>query len=368
MKRLVLLALIVYLGISGTGWAKSGEITVMTRNLYLGADLAPIIAAPDPVGFSGAVQVALEQVAINNFPERAAALAAEIVDKQPHLVALQEVYNFTFNGSNGPPPFRDYLADLLQALAAQGANYVVAAVVKNLDLPLPFAGNVIGVTDRDVILARGDVATAIVPLAAAGCRPSVDGCNFQTVATAASPFGPIPIERGYVAVDASISGGAIRFVNTHLEVRNIDPANPLAPALQAGQAFELVAIVGGFPNPAQLPVVVAGDFNSSPRDPVLTIGPYTIMPPYRQLVAAGLQDLWLLRTGSSPGFTCCQAEDLVNLESLLEERIDLIFSSEMPAGKVKANLLGTAEVDRTPSGLWPSDHAGLAARIQFQSE
>ena len=56
-------------------------------------------------------------------------------------------------------------------------------------------------------------------------------------------------------------------------------------------------------------------------------------------------------------------EDL-SIPADLYERIDVIFSNEVP-NRVKANVLGNDEADQTPSGLWPSDHAGVAARIEF---
>jgi hypothetical protein len=33
--------------------------------------------------------------------------------------------------------------------------------------------------------------------------------------------------------------------------------------------------------------------------------------------------------------------------------------------KVKATVIGDELQDRTESGLWPSDHAGVVAKIQF---
>ncbi len=347
--------------------AISQRITVMTRNLYLGADLVPVIVAQTPEEFFSAAQDALAQVAANNFPERAAALAAEIVEKKPHLVGLQEVYNFTLDGNNNLPPFRDHLLDLMNALSAQGADYRVAAVVKDMDIQLPLGGILLGVTDRDVILARGDVQTSIVPVALSGCRASLDGCNYQVVAAVASPVGEIAVERSFVAVDAVAGGVPVRFVNTHLEDRELDPTdpNPLVRAIQSAQAFELISILAGFPNPQGSPVIVVGDINSSPEDETITVGPYTIVPPYAQLAGAGYTDTWTLRPGKPAGLTCCQAANLLNPDSILYERVDVIFTSEPPVGKVKVNLVGNGEADKTPSGLWPSDHAGVMTRLEF---
>ncbi|HXV21294.1 MAG TPA: hypothetical protein VD811_09955 [Desulfuromonadales bacterium] len=357
--------LLTALVLQGTNWAAAEELTVMTRNLYLGADLTPAMTAQNQDQFYAAVFDILGTIENNNFPARAEALAAEIVEKKPHLVGLQEVYNFTIDEANPGPPFNDYLQELLNALAAQGADYRVAAVVKHLDLALPFGANLIGVLDRDVILARGDVVTETIDLNGL-CQVSEDGCNYQVVASLPNPLAPellppIVIERGFVAVDAWVDGFPVRFVNTHLEVREVGPFG----LLQAAQAFELtqvLAVLNSEPlNPLGAPIIVVGDFNSDPRDPVQA-GP--IVPPYLQLTAAGFLDAWTLRPGKAEGFTCCQEEDLLNLESDLYERVDLIFSSEEPAG-VKTNLVDNNEADKGPSGLWPSDHAGVVGRMVF---
>jgi hypothetical protein len=184
------------------------------------------------------------------------------------------------------------------------------------------------------------------------------------VANVTSAAGEISIERGFVAVDALIGNTLVRFVNTHLEEREVDPSNPLSPIIQAAQAFELISILANLPKSYGTEVVIVGDINSSPQDRILKVGPSWIVPPYRQLATRYI-DTWKLRPGKSPGLTCCQAPDLLNLESILEERIDVIFSSKFPYGKVMVNVVGNEEEDKTPSGLWPSDHAGVVTRLKF---
>ena len=51
----------------------------------------------------------------------------------------------------------------------------------------------------------------------------------------------------------------------------------------------------------------------------------------------------------------------------LDERIDLIFLDplDLAIDKVKCHLVGDEVADMTPSGLWPSDHAGVVAKIKF---
>ena len=130
---------------------------------------------------------------------------------------------------------------------------------------------------------------------------------------------------------------------------------------QAVQAFELVGVLNRLNEEyPSMPIIVTGDFNSDPNDDhTVAFG-----TPYKQLTDAGYLDLWALRPGSPKGFTCCQDDGLLNTESALYERVDLIFSSDEPKS-VKVNVVGDNSSDMTPSGLWPSDHAGVAARMQF---
>ncbi len=344
--------------------AVAGEVRVMTRNLYLGTKLTPLIAATTPGEFLAAARSALAQVAANNFPERAGALAEEIVERRPHLVALQEVMDFT-QGGNGPVPFRDYLIDLLDAIAARGGGYIVAAVVQNLAVAivLPDLG-VVGIVDRDVILARTDVRTTVVPTGLLCTQPSADGCNYEVVVEIPTPFGTtIPIERGFVAVDATVGESHVRFVNTHLEVK--DAANPLSGVFQFAQAAQLLGTLAALPTPAGASIIVAGDLNSSPGDAITLVNGLAIVPPYLQLVSAGYTDVWALHRGRRSGFTCCELPDLSNPTSIATERIDLVFSSTEPLA-VKARVTGSKPFDRTgPSPLWPSDHAGVVAEMEL---
>jgi endonuclease/exonuclease/phosphatase family metal-dependent hydrolase len=359
MKRLIAVVACLWLAAGAPALADPRDnVRVMTRNVYLGADLQPILAATTPAEFGAAVQSRLAQIAATNFPERARALADEIAERRPHLVGLQEVYRFTLNGATGAPPFRDALADLQEALAELGADYYVAAEVHNLNVTIPLlpTANVVQAIDRDVILARGDVVAS--PVIVPGCRTSQDGCNFNVGASLQSPFGPIAIERGFVLVDAIVDGHSVRFVNTHLEI----PELPLV--LQAAQATELIGRLAALPNTSASPVILVGDINSAPTDQPTVVGGMTIVPPYVQLTQAGYIDTWPLRPGNPPGLTCCEAENLLNPALQHHKRIDLVFSSVVPIG-VRASVLGADPEDKTPSGLWPSDHAGVFARLLF---
>jgi endonuclease/exonuclease/phosphatase family metal-dependent hydrolase len=177
---------------------------------------------------------------------------------------------------------------------------------------------------------------------------------------------PLIFKRGYVGVDATVAGRTYRFVNTHLEEREAGP-------IQAAQAYELIQVLAHAP----LPVILVGDLNSSPKDKVVKHPEYgLIVPPYKQLIRAGYADAWKRRLfgRSNPGLTCCQAPLLDNTESLLYERVDHILVLNKPdALPTVAYLVGDEPMvivppqDDMPPVLYPSDHAGVVARMLIPS-
>jgi Endonuclease/Exonuclease/phosphatase family len=387
MKRFTLALLSASLcGIAGV--ASSAEIDVMTQNQYLGADIAPLIGAIGTPGFNDAVVTALEQITANRSQERFDALAAQITKRQPHLVGLQEVWKFVCipavpqlggypcNDPSIAGAFQDHLT---ATTAALGDTYRKVAAVENFSIqffvippesgtPQLPAGTVVPgipffvsgvpaflqVMDRDVILARSDVVATTFTYPCS--RASADGCNYNVDL----PLGALgSVKRGFVAVDATVDSVNYRFVNTHLEV---EASGPIPGEVQAAQAFQLVTTV--LPNtPLDRRLIIVGDMNSSPNDPASSLPtPYTI------LGAVGLYDAWLLRPGNVTGLSCCQLEDLSNQQSLLTRRIDLVLSREMPRKVKDARLLGEVTSDKTwppGRGLWPSDHAAVASRLQY---
>lgn len=341
-----------------------GPVRAMTYNLYVGADIFRVANPEDPRPIPVIVAEIMQIVMATDFPERSHAIADQIAKNKPHLIGLQEVSLIRYQSpgdflDGNPLPATDVLYDyldlLLEALADRGLHYEVAGVVENADVELPmFAGldgdtplfDDIRLTDRDVILAQKGVKTS-----------NVLAANYTN--NLIIPIAGIPVEflRGYVAVDAKIKRSSYRFVNTHLEVYFDAPI----PNIQGAQAAELTLVLAA----ETKPIILVGDFNSSPEDPPAAL------PPYWILRGAGYVDAWTRRVGKPrPGFTCCQDEFLTNEESELDERIDLIFvrnDTDFPAwpdlGPVKARVAGARERDKTPSGLWPSDHAGVAAKL-----
>ena len=379
-------ALALFVSLVSFVGATSDETTlsVMSRNQYLGGDLLTVATAPDVPTFLAAARAVLTDIAISNFPERAQAFAREIAERRPDIIGLQEVFNFKLNGLNGAPPFVDQLDATLDALAAVGLNYIVVASVQNFDATVPvdldgdgIPESLVDVTDRDVILARADLAGVTpVPLSSFCPRPSADGgpgCNYSTFLTVNLPVGQIQFHRGFVAVDVNVQGTVYRVVNTHLEVENLDPSNPLSPLIQSAQATELKSVLEAISAGTRL--IVVGDINSTSEDPLFPdpeVGPF--VRPYQQL-AEGVNlvgtptaggpygDTWILRPGAPAGYTCCEP-DLFSSVFNVHERKDVVFSRSLPGG-VKANVFGHEPESKTSSGLWPSDHAGLFVRFRF---
>jgi hypothetical protein len=396
------------------------SIDVMTQNQYLGADLTPVITA-EPEDFNQAVIDALKQVAFNDIESRADALAALIAARLPAIVGLQEVFEYwctdlvPFEPDEGcdNPDIRnafprDHLGLTLAALEALGESYSAVATVVNFNtlgvevipdvtgIPFYIDGSfrVVNFIDRDVILVRGDIAgedDVNVDVVTFGClKQSGDGCNYDVVASATLPGGvDLDIERGFVGVDVTVEGKDYRFINTHLEVQHPSD-DPRSPAIQAAQAQELILTLANTPLDGRS-LIVVGDINSSPEDLPIELPGFTIVPPYAQFIdpvfGGVYTDAWDGAPDDLPGFSCCQGEpvlvddegnllpgsplpgNLLNHKSNLDERIDVIFSIEMWNKVKKARVLGAKVSDKTAApdegGLWPSDHASVAAELQF---
>jgi endonuclease/exonuclease/phosphatase family metal-dependent hydrolase len=367
----------------------AGEIDVMTQNQYLGADLTPVLGAAtatpfDPEAFNAAVVDALRKIAANRPSARAQALAAEIAQRKPDVVGLQEAYLFRCTPYPGVPEmqgmgcddasvkaaFTDHLQDTAAAL---GGSYVVAGKITELSIAaIPFQVNgfpaLLGLADRDAILVRAGLPASWVDLVPLGVcsSPSDQGCHFTDPPALPSPVGTVVIERGFLAVDVTVRGQAYRIFNTHLEERLLAPNLPQTRLLQVRQAGELLGAALGTWDGVKK-VIVVGDFNSDPQDTIP--GPPPVPTPYMLFAQGGFTDAWTLRPQAEAGLSCCQLEDLSNQKSQMYERIDLIFSLTPPSRVVDMKLLGNTMGDKTRppghGGLWPSDHAAVAARLKF---
>jgi hypothetical protein len=352
----VLLALM--LGQSALATRAAGdEITVMTRNLYQGADLGPVIAAQTQTEFLLAVAAVLTEARATDLSGRMQAIAAEIDRARPDLIGLQEavLWRTQSPADFSPTPNAtsveaDLLQLLLSALAARGLKYDVVAVQDGFDVEAPglFPTGLIDVrlTQREVILARHSAPMKLTnpqsgQYAARITIPTIIGV-------------PVSLPWAWASVDVRSHDHAFRFATTHLD--------SVSGAIQQAQASEFLAGPGDTP----LPIVWVGDFNSdADGTPITGVPPATAT--YGSIIAAGFEDTWVAKHPSDPGLTCCHDADLLNPTSSLTERIDLILTrgdiSVEEAGRV-----GDDPAERLPSGLWPSDHAGVVVSLELEDD
>ena len=143
--------------------AKKQDLKVMTRNLYLGADIIPLAAATDEASFEQAAAQRFQTVLNNNFPARAKLVAAEIKKAKPDLVGLQEATTWRRGADgvkDGPATpatqvVYDSTSELLKALKKAKSPYKVVVKRDWFDFEAPTAlGYDVRITQTDVVLAR----------------------------------------------------------------------------------------------------------------------------------------------------------------------------------------------------------------------
>lgn len=335
---------------------KGKVVGTMTRNLYLGADLTPAIAATTPEELSAANGQILREVVHNDFPTRAKGLAQEILVTQPDLVGLQEVakWQTTPLSPAATPVAYDYLPELLAALNKFGKRYEVVVVQEEFDLeapadyngepndgPLPGFPNaeMLGhLTMRDVILARHG----------AGVQTwNAQGGTFGTLLEVPILGQPQPIKRGWTETDAKVRGShPFHFVNTHLEA--------FQPLIREAQAKELVA--PGGPATSDLPVVLVGDLNSD--DDTVSF-PDTLA--YEALLAAGMVE----RSTNDP-LSCCIAASELGVGdggsvADFDHQVDHVMTNDPDITLESSTVTGLLPVN----GFWSSDHAGVFSSLRF---
>jgi endonuclease/exonuclease/phosphatase family metal-dependent hydrolase len=339
----VLIGVLATTGLVAPGTAAASpraghELTVMTRNVYLGADLAPAITATTPTDLLVAVATIYGRVLFTDFPTRAGALADEIAADTPDLVGLEEVSRWTVTGPSTAPSL-DYLAILQAQLAARGLHYAVAAVSDNADIgPLPLvapcAGPVgaclIRFQDRDVVLVNTDTAGLTVGNARSG--------NYAAQEVLSTPVGPLSFARGWATVDGTYGGQRFRFAVTHLETEDF-------PAVQEAQGAEFLQLVK-----APGAVIAVGDFNSASDGSTTTT--------YAGLTADYFRDAW---QGPEVA-TCCQSGLLTNPVSALHSRIDLVLAHAVHP--LESHVVGATPFQAAPP-FWPSDHAGVVTTVRL---
>ena len=127
MKRL-LVSLLVALLLAPTSSAQADapQITVMTRNLYLGADVG--VAMDLIPNLPAAAQFMWDQVKATNFNKRAPKLAAEVIAARPDVIGIQEatIWFCKKNLWSKRTEVFNFTQQFLAATKAQGQEYVLA--------------------------------------------------------------------------------------------------------------------------------------------------------------------------------------------------------------------------------------------------
>jgi endonuclease/exonuclease/phosphatase family metal-dependent hydrolase len=352
-------------------------VTVMTRNLYLGADInRPVnaaLAAQQAGGNAQQVLVALANathvtraiVDRTDFRVRAGLLADEIVASEPDLVGLQEVAWWRHGTlqldqvgvPNADITDYDFLQLLLDALAVRGATYDPVSIAPRADVEAPsFTGG--GSADaRDVRLTMRDVVLMHVEdgLSAVDEGQAVYDVNLHVPLLGQT----IDFDRGYQWVDVRAGAATFRFVNTHLEAFSSDIA--------LAQASQLLAEA---PADDRSTVFVC-DCNSDPLNS--SVKPQDHVPhkaAYDLITGAGdFTDEWLRWRPADQGWTSGLSE-LVNDATAadFDHRIDMVFGRTAggdPLGVDRGRVTGTTVDSKDPAtGLWPSDHGGVVLRLR----
>jgi hypothetical protein len=339
-------------------------VKVMTRNIYLGGDIVrPVIGAAGCSdaescirGVANATHTLRGIVDQTDFPARAVLLANEVAAHKPDVIGLQEVA--TWRSGPRTTPFTpdaqnvelDFLKILQENIEARGLKYRVAAIQAEADIEAPaFEGEDTEANDKgkDVRLTMHDV---LLVRKAKGIKIHKKGSG-QYEAGFDAPLGSyasVRVPRGYTWADVTVRKQRFRAVNTHLE--------SFFSRIALAQAQELLA------GPAKKGrMILLGDFNSDPLDASEKPGDIPHHSAYR-FVTEKFKDAWLQLKTKDPGHTSGYGEMVNDPDTTnIDHRIDFVFSRGFKARK--GWIVGTDPDNRTSSGLWPSDHAGVVATL-----
>lgn len=318
--------------------AKAKTLDFLTYNLYLGADLTPLLQDPvnnDPCDV-------YQEATTMDFPSRAQFIAKDIAKAKPFAVGLQEVVQLTGFGScrsTGEDDNINFLDILLEALKDKRVEYDV--VLETSDVT-PVKNILVGQAQlRDALIVRKGVIT----------RNESKGLYLTRVSTPNPLFGDLT--RNWVSAELEVEAGKfIRVVSTHLEIAAFDTLAPPGVSFQAAQATELVTM---FPDADNIPTVVLGDFNASPG-----------VTSHKVMTDAGYIDTWTeVNDEDEDGYTCCRNAKLEDVEdSEFDYRIDYVFVSSGDFEVVKSKVFG--KQFQKKMGNFNSDHAGVLSKLKLK--
>ena len=394
MRRL-LLALLVALSLIPVAPAQAADtqVKVMTRNLYLGADVGVAMdLIPD---LSAAAQFMWDQVKKTDFNKRAPKLAAEVIAQKPDVVGLQEatIWFCKKNVFSKRTEVFNFTKQFLAATKAQGTEYVLAqkdgktalntgysiaavpfvTMVNDPETFQPLFGQdkaACGFEIADALAIRADLADKVL---------TVGNTEYEQTYTIVPTI--MTIYRGYTWADIQIGKTPVRFVATHLE--SLWDENEVPNA--AKQVQQLIADLKNTKNP----IVIMGDFNSDPRDPRIKDDPNaggqptasaacpggtSVCNAYLLMREAGFKDVgpnaldpinntWgmnALLTGPDPD-RLKYSQQMGNFAGY-SDRLDYIFVRN-GAIPIASQLIGALPPDNLNS-----DHAGVVSLLSIDSQ
>ena len=379
---------------AGKKKAKGTKLTVMSRNLYLGADLTPALQANTIDQAINAGGEIVNQVHATKFPSvRAASIAAEIKKRKPDIVGLQEAALWRTGPVNlaaslgtpvatqVDPQGGDFLADLLSAVNSgskkaakkgkkkKGVRYTLAVVKPEFDFELPVNddGNGNGLsgadhnerlTMRDAILVRKGVGVKF-----SGATTG----TFDTLlrVTLAGGVRTVDVTRGWAALNVKARGRNLHVVDAHLEAFDSQGSNTTNQGTTLGRgdirAAQAAQLVTPQPNGAvragKIPTILIGDMNSDDD----TVQPNGDRNAYAALVAGGFTE----RSTANPLGCCLNDPFLVggpNSINDFDHQVDHVLANRSKVKFVKGFVDGRAPVN----GLYPSDHAALTSVLKIK--
>lgn len=397
--RKILLALLLTATSVVPVQAAQQPLTVMSRNLYLGADVGVAMELiPD---FSAAAQFMWSQVSATDFSKRAPLLAQEVISQNADVVGLQEATHWYCkkNLLSKKIIVFDFTEQFLEATRELGHEYVLASkdgvAALNIGYSIPAIPYLTMVTDPetfqplfgsdraacgfeigDSLVVKKEIASRII---------RVGNSEYET------SYSIIPklmtIYRGYTWADIEYNGSNVRIVSTHLESlwdRNKVPN----AALQAKQLIKDLSST-------KMPTIIIGDFNSDPRDPrqnresnpggqpeASNACRAQVEKPSLNTAIDTCNAYWLMRKAgfadagpdaqngenftwgmnallSGPDEKRFKAAQNMGNNRGFTDRLDYIFL------KNGAEVVSSKIIGNTPpkSGLWPSDHASVVAQV-----
>lgn len=332
------------------------NLTVMTRNLYVGADVTSLSSTLNDFSkLIAQVNRIISSVVASHFEYRVDAIVRDISEFEPEVVNLQEVALIKSGVSDfltNPAPNAtcvevDFLEIITTKLKEKGLDYQVASTSYNVDVEVPIDTLDVRLTDRDVILVRSDISYSdpkSVPFT------SLYKIPINNILPGAED---ISVTRSYSSIMLNFAGKSIEVINTHLEA--------VSQEIRALQADELISYLDSTKS-KDIPTLVVGDLNvfSHAEDSI-----------YKKLVNnANLLDSWQASSSEDLGETCCYSGDLTS--GSLGTRVDLVLYRQASKDELTVSqqlLLGNRDAEKLTLSngkrLWPSDHAGYITAFSF---